>query len=296
MNFLALSPIERAVHFPLSQRRKGAKAQRVSFLCVFAPLRLCVSSPRTHGFAFLALLLTTVFLAACSPREPRADLIIVNGAEPESLDPAIITGQPDSRVVLSLFEGLTRFDPTTGSGIAGLADHWEISPDVRVFTFHLRSNAVWSTGEPITAHDFVYSWIRALDPNTASDYAGQLFFVENAEEFNSAKIKDPSLVGVHAVDDRTLRVNLKSPCAFFLDLCAFQTLAVVPRKWIQTYGDRWIMTRPVPVSGAYLLEDWRIHDKIRLRKNPRYWDAAQTRNEIVDILPVESATIALNLY
>ncbi len=223
-------------------------------------------------------------------------MIIVNGAEPESLDPAIITGQPDARVVLSLFEGLTRYDPRTGKGIAGLAERWDISPNGQVYTFHLRSNIVWSTGEPITAHDFVYSWLRALDPYTASDYAGQLFFLENAEEYNSGQLKDPSLVGVHAVDEHTLRVNLKTPCLFFLDLCAFQTLAVVPRKAIDAYGDRWIMRRPLPVSGAYLLEDWRIHDKIRIRKNPRYWDAANTRNEIVDILPVDSASIAMNLY
>src|SRR4051812_15122831 len=221
-------------------------------------MQLRAPSLRERGATMIAALalVLALLLSACSSREPRADLIIVNGAEPESLDPAIITSQPDMRVVLSIFEGLTRLDPETGGGRAGLADKWEISPDVRVFTFHLRSNAVWSTGEPIIAADFVYSWIRALDPLTACDYAGQLFFIENAEEFNSGKIKDPSLVGVHAVDDRTLRVNLKSPCTFFLDLCAFQTLAVVPRKSIESYGDRWIMKKPLPVSGPYLLEDW----------------------------------------
>ncbi len=247
-------------------------------------------------FLFLSFLLVLSFGGCSRPAERQADLIIVNGAEPESLDPAIITGQPDSRVVLSLFEGLTRFDPATGKGIAGLAEKWDISADGRVYTFHLRPGLVWSTGEPITAHDLVYSWLRALDPLTASDYAGQLFFVENAEEYNSGQIKDTLQVGVHALNDQTVRVNLRSPCAFFLDLCAFQTLAVVPRKTIEQFGDRWIMKRPLPVSGAYLLEDWRIHDKIRLRKNPRYWDAANTRNEVVDFLPIESATIALNLY
>src|SRR6267143_2108562 len=250
----------------------------------------------TRNAGLLVLLASTLLVSGCTRSQRKADLIIVNGAEPESLDPAIITGQPDSRVVLSLFEGLTRFDPTTGSGIPGLAERWDISPNRQVYTFHLRSNIVWSTGEPITAHDFVYSWLRALDPYTASDYAGQLFFLENAEEYNSGKLKDRTLVGVHALDDSTLRVNLKSPCAFFIDLCAFQTLAVVPRKAIEACGDHWIMKRPLPVSGAYLLEYWRIHDKIRLRKTPRYWDAAHTRNEVVDLLPIDSATIAMNLY
>ena len=252
----------------------------------------------SHGRA-IGLLLLSAFLSAlsgCSRSEQSADVIIINGAEPESLDPAVLTGQPDSRVALSLFEGLTRFDPISGKGVPGLAESWEISPDGLVYTFHLRPGLVWSTGEPITAEDLVYSWLRAVDPLTAADYAGQLYFVENAEDFNAGKIKDRSQVGVHALDARTVRVKLRSPCAFFLDLCAFQTLTVVPRQAIEKFGDHWIMQRPLPVSGAYLLEDWRIHDKIRLRKNPRYWDAPNTRNELVDILPVESATIALNLY
>ena len=83
---------------------------------------------------------------------------------------------------------------------------------------------MWSTGEPITADDVVYSWLRALDPATASDYAGQLYFVKNGEDYNTGKIKDPSLVGVHALDRNTVRVELKNPTAFFLDLCAFPTL------------------------------------------------------------------------
>ena len=84
--------------------------------------------------------------------------------------------------------------------IPGLAESWEISPDGKIYTFHLRTNLVWSTGEPITADDVVYSWIRALNPATASDYAGQLYYLKNAEDFNAGKIKDPSLVGVHALD------------------------------------------------------------------------------------------------
>ncbi len=228
--------------------------------------------------------------------EPRADIVIINGKEPESLDPAIITGQAEMRVTSSLFEGLTRQDPETGNPIPGLAERWEITPDGRTYTFHLRTNLTWSTGEPMTADDVVYSWIRALDPATASDYAGQLYYLTNGEDFNSGKIKDPNLVGVHALDRYTVRAELVNPTAFFLDLCAFSTLSVVPRQTIEKYGDRWLMARPLPVSGAFQLEAWRLNDKIRLRKNPRYWDAANTRTEVVDFLPIVSATTALNLY
>ena len=172
----------------------------------------------------------------------------------------------------------------------------EISTDGRSYTFHLRTNLVWSTGEPITADDVVYSWIRALDPATASDYAGQLFYIKNAEDFTAGKIKDPSLVGVHALDPLTVRVELNHPTAFWLDLCAFQTLCVVPRQTIEKYGDKWIMARPLPVSGAFDLVTWRLNDKVRLRKNPLYWDAANTRTELVDFLPIGSPATALNLY
>jgi len=249
-----------------------------------------------RAVSLLATLACCALIGACGRREPPADLTILNGAEPESLDPAIMTGQPDLRVCNALFEGLTRYDPKTGEAIPGLAERWEISPDLRTYTFHLRSNAVWSTGEPITAADCVYSWRRVLDPKIAAEYSGQLFFVKNAEEFNTGKITDPAQVGIRAPGPRVFQVELNSPVPFFLNLCSFGTLCVVPRGHVERHGDRWLMVAPVPVSGPYVLEAWRLNDKIRLRKNPRYWDAANTHSEIVDLLPITSPNTALNLF
>lgn len=229
-------------------------------------------------------------------RDPPADLTIINFAEPQSLDPAVISDQPDMRIVSGMFEGLTRADPKTGGAVPGLAERWDISSDGRVYTFHLRTNLLWSTGEPIRASDVVYSWIRTLDPGTASDYAGQLFYVKNAEAFNAGKIKDASQVGVNAVDPFTVRVELNHPTVFFLDVCAMPLASVVPRQAIEKLGDSWIKAKPLPVSGPYELDFWRLNDKVRLKKNPLYWDAANTRSEIIDLLPIGSATGALNLY
>lgn len=251
------------------------------------------STIRNFSWVLLAALL---LITGCMRHEPRADLVIVNGMEPETLDPALVLGIAEGRIVGGMFEGLTRSDPKTSEPIPGLAERWEISPDGRVYTFHMRTNLVWSTGEPITADDVVYSWIRALDPATASGYAGQLFYLKNAEDFNAGKIKDPSLVGVHALDRYTVRVELNHPTAYFLDLCAFQTLMVVPRQQIEKYGDNWLMHQPLPSSGPYELVAWRINDKVRLRKNPRYWDAANTKTELVDFLPIGAPITALNLY
>ena len=242
------------------------------------------------------LLGAVLLLAGCARPEPPADLVIINGAEPESLDPAVITGEADGRVALELFGGLTRYNPTDAAPIPDLAESWDISPDGKLYTFHLRPDAVWSTGEPIAAGDFVYSWLRVLAPATASEYAGQLFYLKNGEAYNTGKITDPSQVGVTALDDHTLRVELKSPTAFFLNLCTYVTLRVVPAQAIEKRGDRWLMAPPVPCSGPYELAAWRINDRIRLRKNPRYWDAANTRSERVDLLPCTSANTALNLY
>lgn len=243
-------------------------------------------------YLFCGLLLSS----GCARHEPPANLTIINGGEPESLDPAIVTGQVEMRVVQGLFEGLMRLDPKTARPVPGLARSWEISPDGRTYTFQLRTNLLWSTGEPITANDVVYSWIRALNPATASGYVGPLFCVKNAKDFNAGKIKDAAQVGIRALDRFTVRFDLEHPAAFFLDICAMPVTCVVPQSTIEKYGDRWLMAKPLPVSGPYDLVYWRLNDKIRLQKNPRYWDAANTQSDIIDLLPVGSANPALNLY
>ena len=240
--------------------------------------------------------LACLLLAGCSVSERKADLVIINGPDPATLDPALATGIEDLRVISAVFEGLARNDPVTAAPIPGLADHWEISPDGRVYTFHLRTNLWWSAGEPITADDVVYSWLRVLNPLTAAEYAGQLFYVKNGEAYASGRINDPGLVGVHAPDASTVRVELNQPTAFFLDLCTFQTLAVVPRRVIEKYGEDWMRVRPLPASGPYAVERWRLNDKIRLVKNPFYWDAARTRSAVIDFLPISAPATALNLY
>ena len=235
-------------------------------------------------------------LSGCTRNEKRADLVIINGPEPETLDPAIVTGQADGRIAGSLFEGLTRYNPTNALPAPGLAERWEISPDGKTYTFYLRTNLQWSTGEPLTADDVVYSWIRVLDTMTGADYAWQLYYIKNGEEFNTSKISDRKAVGIKALDRHRLQVELVNPTPFFLDLCAFQTLAVVPRQAIEKHKDRWLLNYPVPVSGAYELVSWRLNDKVRLKKNARYWDAANTQSEVVDLIPCVVATTALNLY
>ncbi|MCC7376364.1 MAG: peptide ABC transporter substrate-binding protein [Verrucomicrobiales bacterium] len=231
----------------------------------------------------------------CRPPPP-ADLTILNGAEPSSLDPILVTGIEELRVVLPLFEGLTRPDPRTGEASPGLAERWEVSPDGRAYTFHLRTNATWSTGGGIDASDVEYSWRRVLEPTNACQYANLLFPVRGAEAFHLGRTRDFEAVGIRTEGPYLLRVELESPCAYFLDLCAFQTLSVVPRLAIDRFGDRWVIQDGVPSSGPYQLDFWRLNDRVRLRRNSRYWDAANTKSEVVDLLSLTAPNTVLNLY
>ena len=234
--------------------------------------------------------------SGCGHRELPADITICNANEPESLDPHIVTGISEMRITKALFDGLTKLEPRNAAPVPAIAERWDISPDGRTYTFHLRTNAVWSTGELITSDDVVWSWFRALSPATAGDYAGQLFYIKGAEDWYNGKITNTANVGIRAVDERTVQVELNSPLAFFLELCSFPTLAIVPRQVIEKHGDRWLHAKPLPTSGAFTLGSWRVNDKVRLLRNPRYWDAANTPSEIIDVLPTGSANTALNLY
>jgi len=254
--------------------------------------RVCIA----RIWSVCLVLVSSFFISGCIRSEAPADVTILNGAEPQSLDPAILTGQADMRVAIGLFEGVLRLDPKTARPIPGLAEGWDVSPDGKTYTFHLRTNLVWSTGGPILADDVVYSWMRMLDPSTASEYAGLFYYITNAEAFNTGTIKDSSLVGIRKLDPYTVQVKLNHATPFFVDICALPLAYVVPRQTIEKYGDRWLMAKPLPSSGPFELVYWHLNDKVRLKKNPLYWDAANTKSDIIDILPVGSASVALNLY
>lgn len=240
--------------------------------------------------AILALALTS-----CGEDSSRGDLVFVNGAEPETLDPSIITGQPEGRVVNALFEGLCAFDEN-GQAVPGVAERWEVSPDGKTYSFHLRPDAKWSDGSPLTAEDFVASWKRTLTPSTGSQYNYQLYPIKHAQAFAEGKLTDFGQVGVHAADPHTLVVELENPTPYFIQLCAFPTLHPLPVSLVEKLGDDWVKPGNLVGNGAYALESWRINDKIRLRKNPHYWDRANVALETIDVLPISDANVAFNFY
>jgi oligopeptide transport system substrate-binding protein len=249
---------------------------------------------RPRARALLAALALTL-AASCGQRPAGVDLIILNGAEPQSLDPAVISGQIEGRLCTALFEGLTRRN-AAGGLIPGAAERWEVSADGLTYTFHLRPSARWSNGDPVTAHDFAASWRRVLEPATAAVYAEILFFIRNAEAYQTGKITDFSRVGIRAVDDLTLRVELAAPAAYFPDVVAFTTYLPVHRPTVERHGDRWTRPGRMVSNGAYQLRAWKINDRVELEANPHYWNASAVRSRRIDALAVTKATTALNLY
>ncbi len=144
---------------------------------------------RTWIVALLVLLLAAATAWALTKKPlPPADFTFINETEIKSIDPALVNGQPELRVVMALFEGLVNWDPKTLAPTPGVAESWDISSDQLTYTFHIRPDAKWSDGSPLTAHDFVWQWQRVLDPLTVSLYSYQLYYLENAERYSQGDL------------------------------------------------------------------------------------------------------------
>ena len=194
---------------------------------------------------------------------------------PRSLDPQLSTDIPTQRVLDDLFEGLVTLS-IDGKPIPGVAASWEHSPDSRTWVFHLRSEARWSNGAPVTAEDFLYSWRREVDPKTAAGYAQALAPMVNALDIALGR-KPPDTLGVEANDAHTLTVHLVAPTPYLLDLLDQVYLYPVYRPAIERYGDDWVRPEHLVSNGAFTLHEEIIGNRITLSANPFYWDAAQVR-------------------
>jgi len=252
-------------------------------------------------FALTAALLTAATGPWLVEQETAADraaregiLLIGNGAEPQSLDPHIISGNPEIHIVRALFEGLVDLDPKTMQPVAAAAQSWTVSPDQTVYTFRLRAGAKWSNGDALTARDFVYGWRRVLSPALASNYAYLLYCVKNAEKFHKGEIKDFAAVGVKATDDGTLQVELNAPTPYFLAMlnmpCWFPANQAAIEKFgaIDLRGTKWTRPENLVCNGPFVLKTWQPDKMIEAAKNPLYWDARAIRLNGIRFFPIAS--------
>jgi len=195
-----------------------------------------------------------------------------NEAEPESLDPQKTTGLYEANIEHDLFVGLLTLDPDM-KPVAGMAQSWEASADKKVWTFHLRHDAKWSNGEPVTSADFLYSFRRLVDPKTAASATEQIRDVVNAEALIAGTEKDPTKLGVTAPDPYTLIMTLKQPQIMLPMLLTDTNMAPLNRTSIEGNSD-WTRPGKIITNGPFTLESWAPNSEIVLKKNQGYFDAA----------------------
>ncbi|MDO4251095.1 MAG: ABC transporter substrate-binding protein, partial [Moraxella sp.] len=224
----------------------------------------------------------------------KQEIIINNSAEPESLDPHKVSGVPESNLLRQMLVGLTTTD-ASGKTIPGMATEWS-SPDNKVWTFKLR-DAKWSNGDPVTAHDFVFSFQRVVDPATVSPYASYLADVKvvNAQAIIDGQAK-PDTLGVKAIDDKTLEVTLAEPVSYFPDTLFHTSVKPVNKKVVETHGDKWISAGNFVANGPYTLKDWKINEYIVLERNKNYYDDANTTINQVTFLAITQETTDVDRY
>jgi len=216
--------------------------------------------------------------------------------ESSSLDPQVVEDVDGSYIVRDLFEGLLNSDEE-GNLVPGVAERYESNADNTVWTFYLRDEAKWSDGEPVTAQDFVYAWKRAVDPELASPYAWYmgLMSIENGEAIIAGD-KDKSELGIEAIDDYTLRVNLTRSMPYFPQMVTHATTFPSPKWVIEEHGEEWTKPGNLVGNGAFVLTEHVINERLVRERNELYWDNENNMMDKVVTLVINNENQALNRY
>ena len=227
------------------------------------------------------------------------DLNVMLETPVQSLDPQQATDGTSFEVIADYTDGLMQMD-SDGQAVPAIAESYELSDDGLTYTFHLRTDAKWSNGTPVTAADFVFAWQRAVDPAVASEYAYMLSDigqVKNAAEIIAGET-DKSELGVTAVDDNTLKVELNVPVSYFLSLMYFPTFYPVNEEFFNSCGDTF-GTSPETVlsNGAYVLDDYQpAATAFHLTKNADYYDADRVKLAGLNYQVIQDSQQALMSY
>ncbi|PDM36810.1 peptide ABC transporter substrate-binding protein, partial [Bacillus cereus] len=154
----------------------------------------------------------------------------------------------------------------------------------------------WSNGTPVTAKDFVFAWQRAVNPDTAAEYAFLFFDIQNAKQINQKQLPVDQL-GIKAVDDKTLEVQLDRPVPYFLSLTTFSTFLPINEEYLKSQGDKYgLETNHLIYNGAFTLDNWKHEQSFQLKKNPNYWDAKTVKLEEINFNVVKDKSTEINLY
>jgi oligopeptide transport system substrate-binding protein len=219
--------------------------------------------------------------AATDTGAPAAEQVItINwGAEPPSLDPGLASDTTSANILLNIMDPLVKLGDDL-EPIPALAESWDVSEDGKTVTFHLRADGKWTNGDPVTAEDFVWSWKRTVSPELAADYAYQFYGIVGAQEYNSCEKKCEGLadkMGVKAVDERTLEVQLTTPQPWFIQQAAHHSFLAVHRPTVEKFGDKWTEAANIVTNGPFKLDAWEHNSRIDLVKSDQWRGAADVK-------------------
>jgi oligopeptide transport system substrate-binding protein len=222
-------------------------------------------------------------------------LLISVGSEPRTLDPQEAQGVTEHHIIMSMIEGLVAPSIDDQSKVVpGMADRWVHNEDHSVWTFHIGEDRKWSDGEPVKAGDFVFSYKRMLTASFGAQYAENLFILKGAEDYYTGKISDFDQVGVKALDDQTLRLELVGPTPYLLSMVQHDSwLPVCPSAIlkfgsIDTRDSKWTRAENYVGNGPFKMKSWYPNDVIEVVRNPLYWDAANVKLNGINFYSIEN--------
>jgi oligopeptide transport system substrate-binding protein len=269
-----------------------------------------VSSFQRTLLAALLAALCALGTSGCGKRESAVSqatrdgiFLFDNGTEPRDLDPHLVTGLPEHRIIKSILEGLVAEHPSDSNQVVpGVAESWEHNDDASIWTFHLRENAKWSNGDPVTAGDFQYAYQRMLNPELGAPYAEMLSVIKGATPYNRGELTDWNEVGVKAVDAHTLRLELVGPTAYFPLMLTHYSFFPVHRPTIEKFdafarrASGWTRAGNFVGNGPFVLTEWLPNQRIVVEKSPTYWDAGAIKLKAVHFFPFQDRQMGMRAY
>lgn len=244
------------------------------------------------------MMFSCVFTACNQNKVDDSGALCVNvGPEPDSIDPALNSAVDGATLIIHAFEGLTVLDQK-GLVTPGQAEKWTVSEDGLTYTFTLRDNLKWSDGKPLTAQDFVYSWNRAVDPETAADYANMYEVIGGYETATLPTTDEKRApLAVTAKDEKTLEVKLMAPCPYFLEICAFPAFYPVRKDMIEEYGEAWTKKPESYIgNGPYKMVEWVNKSHILYVKNENYRDVEKLGPDKIKFVLLEDDNAILSAF
>ena len=249
----------------------------------------------------VALFLLALALGGCHRRETPVEIgnreqifHLGNGSEPRDLDPHTAVSVTESNILSALFEGLVNNSPDGHSIVPGAAERWDVSPDGRVYTFHLRPGLKWSNGDALTSADFLYSFRRIIEPKLGGELSIYCDWVVGGQDYREGKTTDLQTVGFAAPDPLTFVTTLKERSPFWLALLSQNPFYPVHRATLEKFDaylrrdGAWTRPGVLVSNGPFQLKAWRVNEFVAAEKNARYWDAAHVRLRQVVFHPIDN--------